>query len=101
MILGYGVIAVPTGIVTVEMAHAYDKHISTQACQYVSRGMSPEDVKKLLGKPSGEKHSYSNERYDTWSYGTAKVNFDAQGVVLSVTDCNKRDASLDDTTSPH
>jgi voltage-gated potassium channel len=32
MILGYGIIAVPTGIVTVEMSHAFKKPISTQAC---------------------------------------------------------------------
>ncbi len=32
MILGYAIIAVPTGIFTVEMAHAYGK-VSTQACQ--------------------------------------------------------------------
>jgi voltage-gated potassium channel len=33
MILGYAIIAVPTGIVTVEMAHAFPKQkVSTQAC---------------------------------------------------------------------
>jgi voltage-gated potassium channel len=32
MILGYGIIAVPTGIVTVEMSHAAGRKISTQAC---------------------------------------------------------------------
>ena len=32
MIMGYGIIAVPTGIVTVEMASATRKQISTQAC---------------------------------------------------------------------
>ena len=32
MIMGYGIIAVPTGIVTVEMASASRKRISTQAC---------------------------------------------------------------------
>ena len=32
MIIGYGIIAVPTGIVTVEMAQAYKGKISTQAC---------------------------------------------------------------------
>ena len=57
------------------------------ACHYVSPGMSPKDVKDVLGKPAGEKHSYANERYDTWAYGTTKVNFDAQGVVGSVTGC--------------
>jgi len=32
MILGYGIIAVPTGIVTVELAHARRGTVSTQAC---------------------------------------------------------------------
>jgi len=32
MILGYAIIAIPTGIVTVEMATAFSKKISTQAC---------------------------------------------------------------------
>jgi voltage-gated potassium channel len=32
MILGYGIIAVPTGIVTVEMAAAFRRPVSTEAC---------------------------------------------------------------------
>ena len=32
MILGYAIIAVPTGIVTVEMGHAFAPRVSTQAC---------------------------------------------------------------------
>ena len=32
MIMGYGIIAVPTGIVTVEMSHAFKGRVSTQAC---------------------------------------------------------------------
>jgi voltage-gated potassium channel len=32
MILGYAIIAVPTGIVTVEMSHAFGADVSTQAC---------------------------------------------------------------------
>jgi len=32
MVLGYGIIAVPTGIVSVELAHARKLEISTQAC---------------------------------------------------------------------
>ncbi len=32
MIIGYGIIAVPTGIVTVELAQAFKRKISTQAC---------------------------------------------------------------------
>lgn len=32
MILGYAIIAVPTGIVTVEMSHTFGRGVSTQAC---------------------------------------------------------------------
>jgi voltage-gated potassium channel len=33
MILGYGIIAVPTGIVTVELANVHRRPVSTQACR--------------------------------------------------------------------
>jgi len=36
MIIGYGIIAVPTGIVTVELSHAFSKKLSTQACPQCS-----------------------------------------------------------------
>lgn len=32
MILGYGIIAVPTGIVTVEMSQTFSRKVSTQTC---------------------------------------------------------------------
>lgn len=32
MVSGYGIIAVPTGIVTIEMAQAFSEEVSTQAC---------------------------------------------------------------------
>jgi voltage-gated potassium channel len=32
MVIGFGMIAVPTGIVTVEMAQSFKRMISTQAC---------------------------------------------------------------------
>ena len=32
MIIGYGIIAVPTGIVTVELAQSVQRRVSTQAC---------------------------------------------------------------------
>ncbi len=43
MIIGYGIIAVPTGIVTAELAQAYKKTISTQACpQCSAEGHDPD-----------------------------------------------------------
>ena len=45
MILGYAIIAVPTGIVTVELASASQKKVSTQACPMCSRdGHDPDAV---------------------------------------------------------
>ena len=45
MILGYGIIAVPTGIVTVEIASATRGQISTQACpQCGSEGHDPDAI---------------------------------------------------------
>lgn len=37
MIIGYGIIAVPTGIVTVEMRKSFAKNITTEACSSCSR----------------------------------------------------------------
>ena len=36
MIIGYSIIAVPTGIVTVELSHAFTKKLTTQACPQCS-----------------------------------------------------------------
>jgi voltage-gated potassium channel len=54
MILGYGIIAVPTGIVTVELSHAHRKsHISTQACPRCTA--EGHDVNAVHCKFCGEK----------------------------------------------
>lgn len=45
MILGYSIIAVPTGIVSVEMAQAYKVSLSTQACPQCSHEGHDEDAK--------------------------------------------------------
>jgi len=45
MILGYSIIAVPTGIVSVEMAQAYKDSVSTQACPQCSHEGHDEDAK--------------------------------------------------------
>ena len=43
MIIGYGIIAVPTGIVTAELTQSYKKSISTQACpQCSAEGHDPD-----------------------------------------------------------
>ena len=45
MIIGYGIIAVPTGIVTAELTQAYKKNISTQACRQCSAEGHDPDAK--------------------------------------------------------
>lgn len=45
MIVGYGIIAVPTGIVTAEMVHVSTKEISTQACPSCSAEGHDKDAK--------------------------------------------------------
>ena len=45
MIIGYGIIAVPTGIVTVELAQAFKRQISTQACPECSAEGHDKDAK--------------------------------------------------------
>jgi voltage-gated potassium channel len=43
MIIGYGIIAVPTGIVTAELTQVYKKNVSTQACpQCSAEGHDPD-----------------------------------------------------------
>ena len=53
MILGYSIIAVPTGIFSVEMAQAYKMKVSNQACQQCSSEGHEEDAKycKDCGAP--------------------------------------------------
>lgn len=51
MILGYGIIAVPTGIVTVELANAARAPVSTQACPVC--GTEGHDVDALFCKRCG------------------------------------------------
>ena len=45
MIIGYGIIAVPTGIVTVELTQAYKRKVSTQACPECSAEGHDTDAK--------------------------------------------------------
>jgi voltage-gated potassium channel len=45
MIIGYGIIAVPTGIVTAELTQTYKKGVSTQACRLCSAEGHDPDAK--------------------------------------------------------
>ena len=53
MILGYGIIAVPTGIVTVEIAKRVDAKVSTQACP--SCAAEGHDIDAVFCRLCGEK----------------------------------------------
>ncbi|OFZ71763.1 MAG: ion transporter [Bdellovibrionales bacterium RIFOXYD1_FULL_44_7] len=44
MILGYGIIAVPTGIVSVELSKAKSRTVTTQVCRYCSAGGHDSDA---------------------------------------------------------
>ena len=44
MIIGYGIIAVPTGIVTVELSQAAHREVSTQACPECGRDGHDKDA---------------------------------------------------------
>ena len=45
MVIGYGIIAVPTGIVTAELTQVYKKSVSTQACPQCSAEGHDTDAK--------------------------------------------------------
>ena len=45
MIIGFGIIAVPTGIVTAELTQAYKRSVSTQACPQCSAEGHDTDAK--------------------------------------------------------
>ena len=53
MIIGYGIIAVPTGIVTVELAQSVQRRVSTQACPACSAEGHDHDARhcKSCGSP--------------------------------------------------
>jgi voltage-gated potassium channel len=53
MIMGYGIIAVPTGIVTAELVRTEDVHLNTQACPSCSKEGHEDDAVhcKFCGEP--------------------------------------------------
>ena len=52
MVMGYGIIAVPTGIVSVELANAHRHAVSTQACPFCSA--EGHDIDAVFCKACGE-----------------------------------------------
>jgi len=68
------------------------KSSSQNTCRYITPGMTPTEVRGLLGDPDGRK--YPPERYgnhfvanDIWSYGNTSVRFNDSGVVSSTSGC--------------
>jgi len=65
------------------------KSSSQKACRFVTPGMRPSELKTLLGSPDGEIYRGTDDNDDTWAYGTTNVRFNHQGVVMSVSDCQR------------
>ncbi|WP_447973809.1 hypothetical protein [Nitrospira sp. Kam-Ns4a] len=59
------------------------KH-SQKACRYVTPGMTPSEVRGLLGEPDGR------SVFGGWSYGRTRVHFDLNNIVISVEGCDQR-----------
>ena len=65
---------------------------STQkACQFVTPGMTPSELKRLLGSPDGERlppRVYGDmDNNDIWAYGNTGVHFNGSAVVSSTSGC--------------
>lgn len=66
---------------------------SQKACQFVTPGMHPSEVERLLGKPDGmkfvvlEDNPFMSHGSNTWSYGNTSVHFSNSGVVSSTSGC--------------
>lgn len=62
---------------------------SQKACQYVTSGMSPSEVKNILGSPDGQEQNAYTHYLNTWAYGNSVVNFSRQDVVSSISGCER------------
>lgn len=60
---------------------------SQKACRYITAGMSPTEVKTLLGSPDGRQKDPFTSYLDTWAYGKSIVHFSRQDVVGSISGC--------------
>ena len=59
---------------------------SQKACRYITRGMAPAELKRLLGEPDGEQYKM-RDNGDIWAYGNTSVHFNESGVVSSTSGC--------------
>ena len=60
---------------------------SQKACQYVTPGMNPSEVKRLLGDPDGRANGIHTNYFENWAFGNSIVIFSRQGVVSSTSGC--------------
>lgn len=60
---------------------------SQRACRYITPGMAPTEVTRLLGSPDGKERGPYTSYLDTWAYGNSIVNFSRQGVVSEISGC--------------
>ena len=63
------------------------KSSSQKACRYITPGMTPTEVARLLGSPDGRQNDIFTHFLDTWAYGSSIVHFSGQGVVASISGC--------------
>ncbi|MBH0180213.1 MAG: hypothetical protein HP490_00665 [Nitrospira sp.] len=61
---------------------------SQRACRHIASGMSPSEVRNILGTPDGEIYKMSDNN-DTWAYGNASVHFGDAAVVSDVRGCQR------------
>jgi hypothetical protein len=59
---------------------------SQKACRYITPGMTPSELKRLLGEPDGEQYKHFDNG-DIWAYGNTSVHFNQSGVVSSLLGC--------------
>ncbi|MGE0469895.1 MAG: hypothetical protein AB7L09_11135 [Nitrospira sp.] len=59
---------------------------SQRACRYITPGMTPSELKRVLGEPDGEKYKHFDND-DIWAYGNTSVHFNGSGVVSSTSGC--------------
>jgi hypothetical protein len=65
------------------------KSSSQKACRYSTPGMTPAEVTRLLGSPDGRQNDILTHFLDTWAYGSSIVHFSGQGVVSSISGCQR------------
>ena len=62
---------------------------SQKACRYITPGMTPTEVTRILGSPDGKERGPYTNYLNTWAYGNSIVEFSRQDVVSSISGCQR------------